>query len=36
VIAHMKKYAEPALKAKLEPVTAIADHDYDWALADAK
>lgn len=36
VIAHMKKYAEPALKAKLETITAISDHDYDWALADAK
>jgi Protein of unknown function, DUF547 len=36
VIAHMKKYAEPALKAKLETITAIADHDYDWTLADSK
>jgi Protein of unknown function, DUF547 len=36
VIAHMKTYAEPALKAKLDTITAIADHDYDWALADAK
>ena len=36
VIAHMKKYAEPALKAKLDTITAIGDHDYDWTLADAK
>jgi Protein of unknown function, DUF547 len=36
VIAHMKKYAEPALKAKLDTITAIGDHDYDWSLADAK
>jgi hypothetical protein len=36
VIAHMKKYAEPALKAKLDTLTAISNHDYDWALADAK
>jgi Protein of unknown function, DUF547 len=36
VIAHMKKYAEPALKAKLATITAIADHDYDWTLADTK
>jgi Protein of unknown function, DUF547 len=36
VIAHMKKYAEPALKAKLDGLTSIASHDYDWTLADAK
>jgi hypothetical protein len=36
VIAHMKKYAEPALKAKLDTLTAISSHDYDWTLADAK
>ena len=36
VIAHMKKYAEPALQAKLDTLTAISSHDYDWTLADAK
>jgi hypothetical protein len=36
VIAHMKKYAEPALKAKLDVLASIASHDYDWTLADAK
>jgi Protein of unknown function, DUF547 len=36
VIAHMKTYAAPALKAKLDTITAIGDHDYDWSLADAK
>jgi hypothetical protein len=36
VIAHMKKYAAPALKAELDGITAISDHGYDWALADAK
>jgi Protein of unknown function, DUF547 len=36
ITAHMAKYAEPALKAKLAKVTAINDYGYDWALADAK
>jgi hypothetical protein len=32
VIAHLRQYAEAPLKAALEGVTAIADHDYDWAV----
>ena len=36
ITAHMAKYAEPALKAKLAKVTAINEYGYDWALADAK
>jgi hypothetical protein len=36
VITHMKKYAEPRLKAKLDKINSIAGHDYDWSLADAK
>lgn len=35
VIAHMRQVGGPAVAAKLEGITAIADHDYDWALADA-
>lgn len=36
VIAHLKKYAEPALAKKLRGVDAIADDEYDWTLNDAK
>jgi hypothetical protein len=36
VLAHARKYAEPALKQKLDGITAIADYDYDWKLIDAK
>jgi Protein of unknown function, DUF547 len=36
ITAHMAKYAEPELKAKLAKVTAIHDYGYDWALADTK
>jgi hypothetical protein len=36
VLGHMKKYAEPALKAKLERLSGIGSYDYDWSLADAK
>jgi hypothetical protein len=36
ITAHMAKYAEPELKAKLAKVTAISSYGYDWALADAK
>jgi hypothetical protein len=36
VLGHMKKYAEPALKAKLDRLTSISSYDYDWSLADAK
>lgn len=36
IIAHLKRYAEPALKAKLDGVRDIADDHYDWALNDAR
>ena len=32
VIAHLKRYAEPALAAKLALVKKINDDGYDWAL----
>lgn len=36
VLAHARKYAEPALKSKLESITTIADFAYDWSLNDVK
>lgn len=36
VIAHARKYANPDLSAKLEGITTIDSHAYDWALNDAK
>ncbi len=36
VIAHLARYAEPALAARLASVSTIADHDYDWSLNDAR
>ena len=35
VIEHARRYAEPALKQKLEGITTIAGHDYSWSLNDA-
>lgn len=35
VIAHLKQYAEPELKAKLQGVTEIDSDQYDWSLNDA-
>lgn len=35
VIAHLQRYAEPALKEKLATVTAIDEYHYDWTLNDA-
>ena len=32
VIAHLKRYAAPALAAQLDRVDGIDGHDYDWAL----
>jgi hypothetical protein len=32
VIAHLRRYAEPALARRLEGASRIAGHDYDWAL----
>ena len=34
VIAHARKYAEPALAKKLKAATAIDDYAYDWTLND--
>jgi hypothetical protein len=36
VIAHLKKYAEPALAKKLGEADGIDDDEYDWSLNDAK
>ncbi len=36
VLAHLQKYAEPALKQKLKQIGKISSYDYDWMLADAK
>ncbi len=36
VIAHLKKYAEPALKKQLGEVRRIDDDEYDWSLNDAR
>lgn len=35
VVAHARKYADPALKQKLEGISAISGYDYDWSLNDA-
>jgi hypothetical protein len=35
VIAHLKRYAGPALAAQLQAVSAIDRYRYDWALNDA-
>lgn len=32
LIAHLKKYAKPGLRAKLEGKTEIHDYEYDWTL----
>ena len=34
VIKHLKRYADPLLKPKLESITEIADYGYDWTLND--
>ena len=36
VIAHLRKYAAPALARQLAGVTKISDDAYDWSLNDAK
>ncbi|MBE8158137.1 MAG: DUF547 domain-containing protein [Betaproteobacteria bacterium] len=36
VIAHLKKYAAPELRAQLEGISEIADDDYDWSLNGKK
>ncbi|MEM8821029.1 MAG: DUF547 domain-containing protein [Pseudomonadota bacterium] len=35
VIAHLKRFAEPALAQRLEGISRISDDDYDWQLNDA-
>lgn len=35
VLDHIRRYAEPALKQKLEGITTIASYDYNWSLNDA-
>ncbi|MDX2275557.1 MAG: DUF547 domain-containing protein [Hyphomonadaceae bacterium] len=36
VIAHLRRFAEPALRDQLASVTRISGHDYDWALNGAR
>lgn len=36
VLQHAAKYAEPALKAKLEAATGIDEYGYDWRLNDVR
>ncbi len=35
VIAHLRRFASPALAARLAAIRSISDHEYDWALNDA-
>jgi hypothetical protein len=35
IIAHLKRYAAPELRAALDRIDRLRDHDYDWALNDA-
>ncbi len=35
VLAHLRKFAQPALKRELESITTIAGYNYDWSLNDA-
>lgn len=36
VVDHVRRYAGPALKRKLEGMSEIADYGYDWSLNDAR
>lgn len=36
VLDHVRRYAEPALKKKLEGMSEIAEYGYDWSLNDAR
>ncbi len=36
VLAHLKRYAEPGLRAKLAAVKKIKGYSYDWALNDVR
>lgn len=35
VVAHLRKYASPAMTTELQSVTSVAKHQYDWSLNDA-
>lgn len=35
IISHLKQYATPVLREKLNRFTRISDHHYDWSLNDA-
>lgn len=36
IVAHLKRYAEPALTQQIEDIGTISDTKYDWSLNDAK
>lgn len=36
ILAHIRKYAEPKLAARLAPLTDISFYSYDWALNEAR
>jgi hypothetical protein len=36
VVSHLRRYADPALSARLDMLNAIDDYAYDWALNDEK
>ncbi|MDA2910783.1 DUF547 domain-containing protein [Nitrospiraceae bacterium AH_259_D15_M11_P09] len=36
VIAHLKQYAEPRLRGRLERLNRISSHGYDWALNEVR
>jgi len=36
VIAHLARYADPELMARLKSIDALKGHDYDWSLNDAQ
>jgi hypothetical protein len=36
VIAYLRRFAEPALRAQTANVTRISGHDYDWSLNDTR
>jgi hypothetical protein len=36
ILAHLARYAEPDLAAKLAGITKLDDHAYDWTLNDAE
>lgn len=36
VVAHLRQYAEPGLRTRLQGRRGYADHDYDWTLNDVR